>query len=72
MKGKIEMKTKYPMYQKDGYTINVSDTIDLHYSPDENAWYLQDYERNITSILYDYKSEALYYLRDNKVTWKLD
>ena len=59
--------TKYPIYLEDGDTIIVSDTIDLHYSPDENAWYFQDYGRNITSVLYDFRDEALSRFAKNNV-----
>ena len=66
------MKAKYPIYLEDGNTVIVSNTTDLHYSPDENAWYFEDYDRNITSILYDSRDEALYRFANNAVAWKLD
>ena len=61
---------KYPIYLEGGNTVIVSNTIDLHYSPDENAWYFQDYDKNITSIFYDLRDEALYRFANNNVVWK--
>ncbi len=51
-------------------TYAVSTDIDLHYSPDDNGWYFQDYKLDRVSVLYKTKNDAVRAMKLNNIVWE--
>ena len=51
----------------------MSEKVDLHYSPDDNGWYFQEYDykfRDRVSQVFATKAEALKAWHEHKLDWR--
>ena len=50
--------------------ITLSNDIDLVYSPDDGGWYLQKFDPDRVSIIYETSSDALKAYAKNEIEWE--
>ena len=50
-------------------TAHYSRHVDLHYSPDDNGWYAQDYTDGATTEIYDAKGDLIRALVGHTAEW---
>lgn len=51
-------------------TVHYSRWIDCHYSPEEDGWYAHDYQRDVSTGLYDTDAQLLEALDRGTATWE--